>query len=88
MGLGNDEARGEQRDATCERVAKQSVRLGMVLVALAAERDPGAAIDEQADRTPEATANAYVAALGPASWADSIAAALRGALQNIGGRLS
>jgi hypothetical protein len=48
MGLGHDEARREERDATRERVPKQSVRFGMMLVALAAERDPGAAIDEQA----------------------------------------
>jgi hypothetical protein len=47
--------------------------------------DNRAAIGEQADQTPEATANAYVAALGQASWADSIAGALRRALQNIGG---
>ena len=51
MGLGNDKARGEKRDATRERVAKQSVRLSMVLIALATERDPSAAIDEQAWRS-------------------------------------
>jgi hypothetical protein len=50
--------------------------------------DNRSAIGEPADQTPEATANAYVVALGHASWADSIAAALRGVLQNIGGRLS
>src|SRR6185436_10325098 len=51
MGLGDDQTGGEQRDATRERGAKQPVRLGMILVALAAERDPGAAIDEQAWRS-------------------------------------
>ena len=50
--------------------------------------DNRSAIGEPADQTPEATANAYVVALGHASWADSIATALRGVLQNIGGRLS
>ena len=51
MSLGDDEARGDERDAARERVSKQTVRLGMMLVALAAERDPGAAIDEQAWRS-------------------------------------
>ena len=50
--------------------------------------DNRSAIGEPADQTPEAAANAYVVALGHASWADSIATALRGVLQNIGGRLS
>jgi hypothetical protein len=36
MGLGDDEARGEERDPTPKRVSKQSVGLGMMLVALAA----------------------------------------------------
>jgi hypothetical protein len=51
MGLGDDQSRSEKRDATRERVTKQSVRLSMVLIALATERDPGAAIDEQAWRS-------------------------------------
>jgi hypothetical protein len=46
--------------------------------------DNRAAIGESADRASEATASAYVTALGHASWADSIAAALRGVLQTIG----
>ncbi len=50
--------------------------------------DNRAAIGEHADQTPEATASADVTALGQASWADSIAAALRAALQNIGERLA
>jgi len=36
MRLGDDEARGEERDPTPKRVSKQSVGLGMMLVALAA----------------------------------------------------
>jgi hypothetical protein len=47
--------------------------------------DNRAAIGEGTDQTPEATASAYVTALGHTSWSGSIAAALRGALQNIGG---
>lgn len=50
--------------------------------------DNRATIGEPADQTPEATANAYVSALGHASWFDTIAAALRGAVQNIGARLA
>ena len=46
--------------------------------------DNRAAIGEGANPTPEATASAYVMALGHASWAESIAAALRGVLQNLG----
>ena len=46
-----------------------------------------AAIGEDADQTPAAMDSAYVTALGRTSWADSIAAALRGTLQNIGARL-
>jgi hypothetical protein len=49
--------------------------------------DNRVAIGEHADQTPEATTSAYVTALGRTSWSDSIAAALRGALQNIGERL-
>jgi hypothetical protein len=49
--------------------------------------DNRAAIGEHADQTPEAMASAYITALGRTSWSDSIAAALRGALQNIGERL-
>jgi hypothetical protein len=48
--------------------------------------DNRAAMGEQADQTPGATASADVTALGRTSWSDSIAAALRGALQNIGAR--
>ena len=50
MGLGNDQARGDERNAARERIAEQAVGVGMMLVAPAAERDPGAAIDEQAGR--------------------------------------
>jgi hypothetical protein len=50
--------------------------------------DNRAAIGEGADQTPAATVSAYVTALGHTSWVDSIAAALRAALQNIGGRLT
>ena len=49
--------------------------------------DNRAAIGEHADQTPEATASAYVTALGRTTWSNSITAALRGALQNIGERL-
>jgi hypothetical protein len=47
--------------------------------------DNRAAIGEQSDQSPEATASAYVTALGQTSWSSSIVSALRGALQNIGG---
>lgn len=47
MSLGHDQARGEQWDAAPERFPKQAVSLGVMLVAQAAERDPGAAIDEE-----------------------------------------
>jgi hypothetical protein len=50
--------------------------------------DNRATMGEQADQTPEATANAYVSALGRTNWSDSIAAALRGAVQSIGLRLA
>ena len=50
--------------------------------------DNRAAIGEQADQTQQATTNAYVTALGRTNWSDSIVAALRGALQNIGERLA
>jgi hypothetical protein len=46
-----------------------------------------AAMGETADQTQEAATSAYVTALGRTSWSESIAAALRGALQNIGVRL-
>jgi hypothetical protein len=49
--------------------------------------DNRAAIGEHADQTLEAMASAYITALGRASWSESIAAALRGALQTIGERL-
>jgi len=49
--------------------------------------DNRAAIGEDADQTPAAMDSAYVTALGRTSWADSIAAALRATLQNIGARL-
>ena len=48
MGLGDDEIRGEQGNPACERLAEQSIGLAVMLVAPAAQRDPGAAIDEQA----------------------------------------
>jgi hypothetical protein len=47
--------------------------------------DNRAAIGESADQPPAATASADVTALRPASWSGSIAAALRGVLQTIGG---
>jgi hypothetical protein len=50
--------------------------------------DNRATMGEQADQTPEATANAYVSALGRTNWSDSIAAALRGAVQSIGLRMA
>src|SRR5215207_8639834 len=46
--------------------------------------DNRAAIGEQADQTPQDTANAYVTALGRNSWSDSIAAALRRAVKTLG----
>jgi len=48
MGLGDDEIRGEEGNPAREGLAEQSIGLGVVLVAPAAQRDPGAAIDEQA----------------------------------------
>jgi hypothetical protein len=50
--------------------------------------DNRAVIGEHADQTPEAAASAYVTMLGRTSWFDSIAAALRGAVQSVGERLS
>ncbi|MEP7188704.1 MAG: hypothetical protein ABI901_05840 [Roseiflexaceae bacterium] len=50
--------------------------------------DNRAVMGEAADQTSETTASAYVTALGRTSWSDSIAAALRGTLQNIGARLA
>jgi hypothetical protein len=50
--------------------------------------DNRAAMGEPADQTPEATASAYVTALGRTNWSDSIAAALRATVQNIGARLA
>jgi hypothetical protein len=47
--------------------------------------DNRAAIGDQADQASEATASDYVTALTHTSWSSSIAAALRGVLQNIGG---
>ena len=47
--------------------------------------DNRAAMGEPAAQTPEAMASAYVTALGNTGWSGSIVAALRGALQNIGG---
>jgi hypothetical protein len=46
--------------------------------------DNRAAIGEDADQPPAATASAGVTALRPASWSGSITAALRGVLQTIG----
>jgi hypothetical protein len=48
--------------------------------------DNRAAMGEQADQTAGATASADVTALGRTSWSESLVAALRGALQNIGVR--
>src|SRR6476661_6164268 len=50
--------------------------------------DNRAAMDEPADQTSAETASAYVTALGHTNWSDSIVAALRGTLQNIGARLA
>jgi hypothetical protein len=46
--------------------------------------DNRAAIGESSDQAPKDAASAYVMALGNASWSDSIVAALRGMLQNLG----
>ena len=48
MGLGDDEIRREERDPAPERLSEQAVGVGVVLIAPAPQRDPGAAIDEQA----------------------------------------
>ena len=50
--------------------------------------DNRAAMGEPADQTSAETASAYVTALGRTNWSDSIVAALRGTLQNIGVRLA
>src|SRR5437867_4529698 len=47
MGLGNDEVGRHQWNSGLESIAEEAISLGMVLVAPAAQRDPGAAIDEQ-----------------------------------------
>src|SRR5262249_58759180 len=47
MGLGNDKAGGHQWNSGLESFAEEAIRLGMVLVTPASQRDPGAAIDEQ-----------------------------------------
>src|SRR3989442_10816720 len=47
MGLGDDEVGGDQWNSGPESFAEETIRLGMVLVAPAAQRDPAAAIDEQ-----------------------------------------
>jgi hypothetical protein len=47
--------------------------------------DNRAAIGESSDQAPKDAASAYVTALGNGSWSDSIVAALRGMLQNMGG---
>jgi hypothetical protein len=46
MRFRNDEVRREQRDAARKRLAKKTVGLGVMLIAPAAQRDPGSAIDE------------------------------------------
>jgi hypothetical protein len=46
--------------------------------------DNRAAIGESSDQAPKDAASAYVTTLGNASWSDSIVAALRGMLQNLG----
>jgi len=48
MGLGDDEIRGEKGNPARERLPEQSIGLDVMLIAPAAQRDPGAAIDEQA----------------------------------------
>ena len=47
MRLRDHEIRRQERDPTTDRLMKEAVRLDVVLIALAAQRDPGAAIDEQ-----------------------------------------
>lgn len=47
MGLGDDKVGGEERNTPLEGLAEEAVGVAMVLIASAAERDPGAAIDEQ-----------------------------------------
>lgn len=47
VSLGNDQVRGDQRDPATDRVAEQTVGRGVMLIPPAAQRDPGAAIDEQ-----------------------------------------
>src|SRR4030095_14284179 len=46
--LRDHEIRGDERDPAPQRLAEEPVGFGMVLVSPAPERDPGAAIDEQA----------------------------------------
>ena len=47
MGLGDHQVRGEQQNATCQCLTKEAIRVGVVLIAPTAQRDPGPAIDEQ-----------------------------------------
>jgi hypothetical protein len=45
--LGKYQAGSHERDAPPERLSEEAIRLGMMLIAPAPERDPGPAIDEE-----------------------------------------
>ena len=47
MRLRDHEIRGQELNTTKDRLMKEALGLDVVLIALAAQRDPGAAIDEQ-----------------------------------------
>ena len=52
--LGEDEIGGREWDAAPKRLPEQPVRLGMMLIAPAPQRDPRTAIDEQSTRLADA----------------------------------
>ena len=52
--LGEDKIGGREWDAAPKRLPEQPVRLGMMLIAPAPQRDPRAAIDEQSTRLADA----------------------------------
>ena len=47
MNLSDDEISGYEEGSLRERLAEQAVSLRMVLIASTAQRDPGAAVDEE-----------------------------------------
>ena len=61
MSLRDDEIRRDERNTPGYRLAEQTIRFCMILIALAAERDPRSAIDE------ESSGNGRARDTGPAT---------------------